>query len=72
MRDRRTIVMLAAIALVAVLAGFYLLTAGDDGETRGWLVPAGAVLLLLLLAGASAGASRSRRVVRDEEERADG
>ena len=72
MKDRRTIVMLGAIAVLAVLAGFYLFAAGEDGEAHGWGVPAGAILLLLLLAGVSAGASRRRRVVRDEEEREDG
>jgi drug/metabolite transporter (DMT)-like permease len=71
-KDRRTLVMLAAIAILAVLAGFYLFGAGEDGETHGWAYPAGAILLLLLLVGMSAGASRNRRVVRDEEERKDG
>jgi peptidoglycan/LPS O-acetylase OafA/YrhL len=67
-KDRRAILLIAVIALLAVLAGFYLLGAGEDGETRGWAFPAGAVLLLLLIAGASAGASRGKRAVRDEEE----
>jgi peptidoglycan/LPS O-acetylase OafA/YrhL len=67
-KDRRTLVLAFAVVLLAVLAGFYLFGSGEDGETRGWALPAGAILLLLVLAGASAGASRDRRVVRDEEE----
>lgn len=72
MKDRRALVLIAMIAVLAVLAGFYLFGAGEDGETRGWAFPAGAVLLLLVLAGVSAGGSRGKRVVRDEEERKDG
>ena len=71
MRDSRTWVMVAVLALVAVLAGVYLFV-DPDTETRGWVVPSIAVLLLLLLAGVAAGGSRGRRVIRDEEERKDG
>jgi len=71
MRDHRTWVMIAVLALVAVLAGVYLFV-DPDAETRGWVVPSIAVLLLLLLAGVAAGGSRGKRVVRDEEDRKDG
>jgi hypothetical protein len=70
-RDRRSLVIIALSAVVAVLGGVYAFT-HRDGEGSGWVMPAAAILILIALGGISAGASRNKRVVRDEEERQDG
>jgi peptidoglycan/LPS O-acetylase OafA/YrhL len=67
MRDRRTLAMLALLILLVALGAAYLFL-HRDGEAGGWGLPAAAVVLLVLLVAVSAGASRGRRVVRDEEE----
>ena len=74
MRDRRTLVMLALIVAVAAMGALYLFTPDDraDGTMVRTLGGIGAVLVLLLLVALASGASRGKRVVRDEEERSDG
>jgi hypothetical protein len=73
-KDRRTLIMLALLLVLGVAGAAYLF-GGDDSQGSGGGGSGGgiamgsvAVLSLILLALVSAGASRSKRVVRDEEE----
>jgi hypothetical protein len=72
-KDRRTLVMIAILVVLGVIGAFYAFAERDNSAEGGSFALGGAAIVaLLLLAFVGAGASRNKRVVRDEEERKDG
>jgi peptidoglycan/LPS O-acetylase OafA/YrhL len=69
MKDRRTLVMLALLVVLAALGALYLFTPDDraDGTTVRMIAGIGAVLALLLLVASASGGSRGKRPTRDDD-----